>query len=349
MDGTEAGAAGVARLIEILLTPTSLIAVALAGAAILAILLLAGRRSRTVEAPQAPAMIAAETAPPLLETPLKIITPGRERLRVALPTLGRVASGVAVTALGVAALLGLKTLASLGAEGAAPSRAGTVAIEDAWPDAWEDDGTVLAGAACEARGTHAGAYTSCGAGVPVTYEAIGLSRRGEALRDAVWSGQGRRAVVLTASRQPTPFTLDAATDLRLAPGADLSGYDAFVAVGYADPSVDGETAPARAESRGYALQDFMLDALPRRRARDCAAAPVVHAVSLGARRGEGGPAPAPVLIGLRAGSLVNGDAGSLDAALEELFAPEAARVLGVVPDAYGPWTLLSSVRACEAA
>ena len=345
MDGTEAGAAGVARLIEILLTPTSLVALALAGAAILAILLLSARRAKAAPLAEAPTMTAAETAPPLLETPLTIITPGRQKLQAALPVLGRVASGLAVTAVGVAALLGLRTLAGhTDSAGGAAAPAATVAYEDGWAD----ETTVLAGGECEARGTHAGAYTSCGAGVPITYEAIGLSRRGEALRDAVWSGAGRRAVVLTASRQPTPFTLDGATDLRLVPGATLPSYDAFVAVGYADPSVDGEAALARAEARGYALQDFVLGALPRRRARDCASAPIVHAVSLGARRGEGGPAPAPVLIGLKAGTLVNGDAGALDAALEELFAPEAARVLGVVPDAYGPWTLLSSVRACDA-
>ena len=340
MDGTEAGAAGVARLIDLLLSPTSLIALALAGAAILAILLLAGRRG-AAPVKQPPSMAAAETAPPLLETPLKIITPGRERLSAALPSLGKAASAAGAVAVGVAALLGLKTLAGASGLGGEAAPIATVTYEDAFAD------TVLAGADCEVAASHAGAFTSCGAGVPITYEAIGFSRGGEPLRDALWSGAGRRAVVLTAAREATPFTLDAKTDLRPAPGADLSGYDAFVAIGFADPSVDGEAAETRAEARGYALQDFVLDVLPRRRARDCAGAPVVHAVSLGARRGEAGPAPRPVLIGVRANSLVNGDAAELDAALDELLAPEAARVLGIVPDAYGPWTLLSSERACE--
>ena len=337
----DAGMAGVARLLDVIVSPTSFVAIALAGAAILGIVLFAKRDGRRPGSGEGPTASAAETTPPLLETPLKVITPGRTKLPLGAPALGRVASGALFAVIGVTAILGAKFLMERGE--------GTVVADLPPAEAkWREDAVILAGQPCEGGADHAGAFTACGAGVPVTFEAIALSREGEALRDLAWAGEGRRPVVLTERRQPAPFTLDGATDLLLQPGARLSDYDAFVAVGYADEAVDGAQAEARAEARGYALQDFVLDALPRRRAHECAGAPLVHAVSLGARRGEAGPAPRPVLIGLKANSMINGDAGELDAMLEEVFAPEAAPVLGVVPDAYGPWTLLGSQRACDA-
>ena len=39
--------------------------------------------------------------------------------------------------------------------------------------------------------------------------------------------------------------------------------------------------------------------------------------------------------------------GDLDAMLNGLFAGGGAAIIGLDPDAYGPWRILSSERACE--
>ena len=332
------------RLTETLFAPTSLVALALAAAAIVGIVLVARRRAGTAASEPLgarpdmapPPLLATELSAPRLDTPARTPTlRGMDRLGERAWTLGFVGLGGAV-------------LAALAAYGTAGSGTQEVAGQEG---AWEDEVVVtgrLADGPCGARAAHAAALTACIAGAPVTYEVLGISRDGERLSEAAWSDASRRASVLIARGAPAPFTLGAAVLLPGASTADLSAYDALVVVGYADPARDGEDAEARAVTRSGALRDFALAALRGGAGQDCRSDAVVHTVSLGAKRGEPGPEPSPLVLGVRSAGLVNapGGAPDLTGELDRLFGDDAAGLLGFMPEDYGPWRHLSTERAC---
>ena len=335
------------RLAAMLFDPASVVAIALAGMALVAILAFR-RRARAPMAAREDSDPAGPTQPiPLLETPMTPVLAAPRRVPTPERRSVSLLSGLAFAAIGIVAVAGLVGF-GMRVAGGVPDARVTVADTGA---GWLDDVQVLAAgpAGCEAGlDGHADSYTHCGASVPVRFEVLGLAVDGQRLTDAAWSGAGRRAFVLTAPGRPAPFTLDHAASLLAAPGSDLSDYDAYVAVGYADEASDGDLAAYRAEARGLALADVALRQVRGASARDCRSDVMVHAVSLGA--GAGGPPPAPLLVGVRIEDRVNrpsGDAGDLNAMLDGLFAGPGAVITGLSPDAYGPWKVVLSERACR--
>lgn len=336
------------RLIALIADPVSLVAIGLASAALFAIAVVSRRKTRA--AAPAPTRAFAPPPPvPLLDTPMQPTlaaprrAPGMDGAAKGLSLL----SGLAFAAIGVAAFGGLIAFA-LKIAGTTPLPAEPLPQT---AGVWQDDVTVIATgpAGCEAGlDGHRASYTHCGASVPVTFEVVGLAKDGKRLTDAVWSGADRRAFVLTAKDQPAPFTLSRGADLLAAPGATLGEYDAYIAVGYADETRDGDDARARAEARSFALADLTLREVRGSRPRDCRSDVMVHAVSLGVAKN--GPVPAPLLIGVHIDDRVNrpvGDAGDLNAMLNGLFATGGARITGLNPADYGPWDVLGSQRACK--
>lgn len=331
------------RLADLVLDPWSLAGIVLAGMALTAILA-ARRRGPRAPAP-APDRFAPTQPIPLLETPMAPVLAAPRRTERAPSGWPGLICGLAFAAIGVVAFGGLIVLGMRAAGGAdAPASAASAGR-----------GNQVAGRAADSVGPagcrpgldgHAASYTHCGAGVPVRYEVLGLAVDGARLTDAAWSGAGR-PFVLTAPARPAPFTLDGDASLLAAPGSDLGDYDAYVAVGYADAG-EGADAAIRAEARGLALAELALRTTQGGNPRDCRSDATVHAVSLGA--GGDGPAPAPLLIGVRVEDRVNrprGGAGGLDAMLDGLFAGEGAAITGLPVEAYGPWRVLSSERACR--
>ena len=348
-----AGTASTAeRLVALMTDPVSLAGVLVA--AILLGTIFAAKARKAAPAPEEDRFGPVGGAPtqpiPLLETPLEASGPTLAAPRRADPPTGKGAVGLvsalAFGAIGLVAFAGLIGLGMKVAGGAAP--AAPLPQADA---AWTDEVTVLATgpAGCEAGlDGHADSYTHCGASVPVRFEVVGLALDGERLTDAVWAGADARAFVLRSPTRAAPFTLGSQASLLAAPGSALSDYDAYVAVGYADAAAEGEGAGARAEARSLALADLALRSVQGARPRDCRSDVMVHAVSLGAA--PGGPPPAPLLIGVHVEDRVNrprGDAGDLNAMLDGLFASQGAAITGLRPEAYGPWTIVASERACD--
>ena len=336
------------RLGALVLDPVSLVAIGLAALALGGIALFARRKTAT-QAPNDEARLPGPTQPiPLLDTPMEPVLAAPRRTEPSRTDRGvSLLSGLAFAAIGLVAFAGL---IGFGLKVAGGSGGQAAPLPPAAP-VWTDEATVagIGPAGCRAGlDAHRASYTHCGASVPVRFEVLDLSVDGERLRDAAWSDASRRAVVLTAPGRPAPFTLAGGADLLAAPGSAMGDYDAFIAVGYADRATDGEGATARAEARGLALADVALRHAQGGRPRDCRSDVTVHAVSLGAA-GEG-PAPKPLLIGVHVEDRVNrpaGDVGDLDAMLNGLFAGGGAAIIGLDPDAYGPWRILSSERACE--
>ena len=348
IQGSEA-AGTASRLADILLDPASLAGMAVAGGAVLAILALTAKPQVKAAKP------AAEAVPPLLDTPLKgedpvLIAP--KRVLPKLPAFGAKLSAAFFSLVGVATLFGLAFLAQN-----VTGNGQRVAVASADDEVFDDgidtyvvrgNGIVAADGCAPGVDSHVGVFTHCGFDTAVRYEVIGFARDGQRLQDVTFSGAGSRPFVAQAFGAPTPFVLDARrADLVPPPGGDLSAYDAFVAIGFADEGVDGEAAEARAEARGVSLASFVLDEIRGPVPADCRSDALVHAVSLGARRATAeGPAPRPILIGVRSESRINGDAAALDQTLDGLLSGEGAALLGVAPDAYGPAKVLSSTYAC---
>ena len=331
------------RLAQTLLDPVSLVAVALSAMA-LAVIWALRRRAGPRRAGGDLDAFAPSQPVPLLETPMEPVLAAPRR---AAPQTGGpgVVSGLAFAAIGLVAFCGL-VAAGLKIVGEVPSPV-TAPLAEA--SGWQDDVMVVATGptGCDpGLDGHAASYTHCGASVPVRFEVLGLAVDGERLTDAAWATEGR-PFVLTAPSRPAPFTLAASADVLAAPGSEIGDYDAYVAVGYADAG-DGADASARAEARSLALAGVALRAAQGGNPRDCRSDVMVHAVSLGASRD--GPVPAPLLIGVHVEDRVNrpeGDAGDLNAMLDGLFASQGAVITGLRPEAYGPWKVVGSQRACR--
>jgi hypothetical protein len=348
------------RLAEVLLAPSGLVAVALAGLGVL-ILVLRAKPGGEKGGQGAIGLRGEVIDPPLLDTTL--IAPAR------VEGGGRAARGfglLSVLGFGAAGLAAIAGMVMLAPRLAGP-KAPRVAVAEApaglgvtvsYEDRYGDDFQVTARRAplpllgCEeGLGAHADAYTACGFAAPVRFELIALAREGERLLSPVWAASDKRAFVLEAPGEPAPFTLDGRAEMVAAPGGDLDAYDAVLAFGTATAARDGEAARMRAEARSLALQDFVLAKVRGGAPEDCRSDVSVHAVSLGATRDEAAEAPRPILVGVRIEDRINRglpmSAGELDALIDEFLNGQGAEILGLTPEAYGPWDLLSSERACD--